>query len=210
MNLKKLIMLGCFALSLAACGGSTSQDNNNGVNNPGGDQNPAVVTPVATPEATPEPTPEFLPEPTPTPSEGKRLGIRLGGPFCDNGRFDAAAQVLENGDPVSGVDVEFKYKAETLHATTNSEGWATVGFAWQGEDYLTAKSAYGEDKSLVRWTESCAGVGGPSGEVAGVTTDGQILAAAGTSEENFFSLVFAFGAILVTIGLRPYALAKQS
>ena len=60
MNLKKLIMLGCFALSLAACGGSTSQDNNDnnddGVN-PGGDQNPPVVTPVATPVPTPVPTP---------------------------------------------------------------------------------------------------------------------------------------------------------
>ena len=60
MNLKKLIMLGFFALTLVACGGSTSQDNNDnnddGVN-PGGDQNPPVVTPVATPVPTPVPTP---------------------------------------------------------------------------------------------------------------------------------------------------------
>ncbi|MBI2336483.1 MAG: hypothetical protein HYU97_06945 [Deltaproteobacteria bacterium] len=94
MNLKKLIMLGFFALTLVACGGSTSTDNNdnnsnNGGGNPGGNlgdnPNPPMVTPVPTP----------IPSEGPVEQQGGTVNCTA---FIQDTNKCIRAEVCNNGD----------------------------------------------------------------------------------------------------------------
>ncbi|MFC1653663.1 hypothetical protein ACFL1M_02350 [Patescibacteria group bacterium] len=147
--------------------------------------------------------------------EGKVLGVWLDDPGC-GGTFTVNAQYKEDGNPKVGLAVELVYKTQHQYRTTDSEGKVSASFNYQGQEDAVVKAAGYPDKTIEpRLSDSCE----PSekeeigGQVLGATTiaQGQVLGAstmAETGAEDAYALLFSIGSLMLSLGLKPYALKK--
>jgi len=156
-----------------------------------------------------------FPEPTHTPATVDGISIHGGHAGCGS-VFEVRAKVVSDLVGVEGVEVEFEYKTIKKTTTTDSNGEAKAKFDYQGAYGVLAKAgSYGEASLTAEHSDDCPAGEEPEGEVLGITTEtaGAVLgtstmADTGTTDD-LIGLVFTAGALMTTLGLRPYKTKKS-
>ncbi len=170
-------------------------------------------TPSPTPEITPTPTPSATPESTPTatpnPESGKHSSSAISDPICRDNNIDVSLTLMQDGQPVIGVNVKFVYNNEAKFAKTEANGRAGVAFGYvhDGDVKFEPEEGFPSQSQKVELSQSCVPTKTTStGSVLGATT----LAKTGTFEELVFNMVGLTGTITTVIGSALYAKQRQA
>jgi len=130
------------------------------------------------------------------------LDLGKDGPNCGQNHFYVNAVLRKDGVAQSGVEVTFKYKAETKKATTNVEGRAEADIAFKGDDQVSAE------------------VGGYPSQSMGVDSKGANncpaveevitkMAATGGITDQVIKTMIGMGMILMVLGAGFYVVKKD-
>jgi hypothetical protein len=176
-------------------------------------------TPTSTPTETPSPTPTVTATPTPTPTSSEetvRTSLSKNGPTCEELNFSVTFTMTERVDDrdegIENVEVTFRYDGEEKKATTNSEGKASVTYAYSGEGDITATPANGNPSQTIRVDElSCPATGGDvqtqEERVLGASTTE--LAPTGRFHETVFKALAGLFSGILTFGVVRFALVRR-
>lgn len=192
---------------------------------------PPLVTPSPTPSPSVSPSPSTKPEPSPSPTptpttdnQGQKTQLGITGPICNNRQFRAYANVTNNGQPISGINISFNYNNQTLQSLTDNKGQTGVNFTYGGNTKveMNPDQGYPSQSQLITLDDSTAcqtlqksqnSNSQSTGSILGsttVSTSGQVLGAStmaetGVFEDNLVNMVGLMGAALLATGAVVYA-----
>ncbi len=139
------------------------------------------------------------PCPSPSPSPVRTLDLGKDGPNCGQNHFYVNAVARINGVEQAGVEVTFKYKAETVKKKTNLQGRAEADIPFKGDDQVSAEAGGYPSQSVgvdSKAMDNCEPV-----KTIAVTK----MADTGGFLEEYLQLVVLAGVGLFSLGALVYA-----
>lgn len=149
--------------------------------------------------------------PTPSPTIGKMTKLGADVKVCQSS-FVVTMDLTDNGNPVEGVEVTFKYNPE-LKVKTNKDGRARVSFDWSSSNVVTASADGFPTQQVYVERPACdeaveAGIGG---QVLGATTErgrGQVLGATTLAKTGSQTMYMAGMLMLAGAGISAISARK--